>query len=163
MAGQAGCLQGQDRSAATHPSSSHARRCLIRLSCDNRCTLYTTPFDSCWHGVKHTNIEINLPNCLTKLFTTVDITRMTQRCPPAPIKDRSLANVLDVDNVNTFRRKRAKLPSHSGGFFYKIVKFLNRGLGKGIEFYEVWDHLYVNHDFLRFEMEYHRRHHTYWL
>ncbi|KAG8274234.1 hypothetical protein J6590_004256 [Homalodisca vitripennis] len=28
-AGQAGCLQGQDRSAATHPSSSHARRCLI--------------------------------------------------------------------------------------------------------------------------------------
>ncbi|KAG8269697.1 hypothetical protein J6590_101911 [Homalodisca vitripennis] len=27
MAGQAGCLQGQDRSAVTHPSSSHARRC----------------------------------------------------------------------------------------------------------------------------------------
>ncbi|KAG8272202.1 hypothetical protein J6590_046080 [Homalodisca vitripennis] len=36
MAGQAGCLQGQDRSAVTHPSSSHARRCLMRLSCDNR-------------------------------------------------------------------------------------------------------------------------------
>ncbi|KAG8283946.1 hypothetical protein J6590_003638 [Homalodisca vitripennis] len=30
MAGQAGCLQGQDHSAATHPSSSHARRSLIR-------------------------------------------------------------------------------------------------------------------------------------
>ncbi|KAG8316486.1 hypothetical protein J6590_049610 [Homalodisca vitripennis] len=29
MAGQAGCLQGQDRSAVNHPSSSHARRCLI--------------------------------------------------------------------------------------------------------------------------------------
>ncbi|KAG8290693.1 hypothetical protein J6590_077544 [Homalodisca vitripennis] len=34
-AGQAGCLQGQDRSAATHPSSSHARRCLTLLSCDS--------------------------------------------------------------------------------------------------------------------------------
>ncbi|KAG8316500.1 hypothetical protein J6590_049624 [Homalodisca vitripennis] len=43
MAGQAGCLQGQGRSAVTHPSSSHARRCLIRLSCNNRCTHYTTP------------------------------------------------------------------------------------------------------------------------
>ncbi|KAG8274208.1 hypothetical protein J6590_004230 [Homalodisca vitripennis] len=43
MVEQAGCLQGQGRSAATHPSSSHARRCLIRLSCDNRCTRYTTP------------------------------------------------------------------------------------------------------------------------
>ncbi|KAG8262804.1 hypothetical protein J6590_046223 [Homalodisca vitripennis] len=29
MVGQAGCLQGQDHSAVTHPSSSHARRCLI--------------------------------------------------------------------------------------------------------------------------------------
>ncbi|KAG8322221.1 hypothetical protein J6590_028292 [Homalodisca vitripennis] len=26
MVGQTGCLQGQDRSAVTHPSSSHARR-----------------------------------------------------------------------------------------------------------------------------------------
>ncbi|KAG8336558.1 hypothetical protein J6590_042075 [Homalodisca vitripennis] len=43
MAGQVGCLQGQDRSAVTHPSSSHARRCLIWLSCDNRCTRYTAP------------------------------------------------------------------------------------------------------------------------
>ncbi|KAG8252248.1 hypothetical protein J6590_062408 [Homalodisca vitripennis] len=44
MAGQAGYLQGQDRSTVTHPSSSHARRhCLIRLSCDNRCTRYSTP------------------------------------------------------------------------------------------------------------------------
>ncbi|KAG8283997.1 hypothetical protein J6590_003689, partial [Homalodisca vitripennis] len=41
MAGQLGCLQGQDRSAVTDPSSSHARRCLIRLSRDNRCTRYT--------------------------------------------------------------------------------------------------------------------------
>ncbi|KAG8262272.1 hypothetical protein J6590_055478 [Homalodisca vitripennis] len=41
MAGKAGCLQGQDRLAVTHPSSSHARRCLIWLSCDNRCTRYT--------------------------------------------------------------------------------------------------------------------------
>ncbi|KAG8321563.1 hypothetical protein J6590_044394 [Homalodisca vitripennis] len=41
--GQAGCLQGQGRSAVTHPSSSHARRYLIRLSCDNRCTRYTAP------------------------------------------------------------------------------------------------------------------------
>ncbi|KAG8247787.1 hypothetical protein J6590_054004 [Homalodisca vitripennis] len=32
-AGQAGCLQGQDRSAVTNPSSSHARRC----------TRYATP------------------------------------------------------------------------------------------------------------------------
>ncbi|KAG8320205.1 hypothetical protein J6590_074367 [Homalodisca vitripennis] len=36
MAGQAGRLQGQDRSVVTCPSSSHARRCLIWLSCDNR-------------------------------------------------------------------------------------------------------------------------------
>ncbi|KAG8298955.1 Disintegrin and metalloproteinase domain-containing protein 17 [Homalodisca vitripennis] len=36
MPGQADCLQGQDRSAVTHPSSNHARRCLIRLSRDNR-------------------------------------------------------------------------------------------------------------------------------
>ncbi|KAG8321612.1 hypothetical protein J6590_043197 [Homalodisca vitripennis] len=43
MAGQAGCLQGQDRSAVTYPSRSHARRCLIWLSCDNRRTRYTTP------------------------------------------------------------------------------------------------------------------------
>ncbi|KAG8260605.1 hypothetical protein J6590_093282 [Homalodisca vitripennis] len=43
MAGQAGCLQGQDRSAVTYPSSSHARRCLIWLSCDNRRTRYTAP------------------------------------------------------------------------------------------------------------------------
>ncbi|KAG8317332.1 hypothetical protein J6590_029905 [Homalodisca vitripennis] len=33
---QADCLQVQDRSAVTHPSSSHAQRCLIWLSCDNR-------------------------------------------------------------------------------------------------------------------------------
>ncbi|KAG8335583.1 hypothetical protein J6590_064293 [Homalodisca vitripennis] len=31
MVGQAGCLQGLDLSAVTHPSSSHARRCLIRV------------------------------------------------------------------------------------------------------------------------------------
>ncbi|KAG8242076.1 hypothetical protein J6590_072970 [Homalodisca vitripennis] len=30
VAGQAGCLQGQDRTKVTHPSSSHARRSLIR-------------------------------------------------------------------------------------------------------------------------------------
>ncbi|KAG8280058.1 hypothetical protein J6590_090707 [Homalodisca vitripennis] len=36
MAGQAGRLQGQDRSAVNYPSSGHARRCLIWLSCDNR-------------------------------------------------------------------------------------------------------------------------------
>ncbi|KAG8241070.1 hypothetical protein J6590_095216 [Homalodisca vitripennis] len=40
--GRTGRLQEQDRSAVTHPSSSHARRCLIRLSCDNSCTRYTT-------------------------------------------------------------------------------------------------------------------------
>ncbi|KAG8270726.1 gustatory receptor [Homalodisca vitripennis] len=43
MAGQAGRLQGQDRSAVTCPNSSHARRCLIWLSCDNRRTHYTAP------------------------------------------------------------------------------------------------------------------------
>ncbi|KAG8242584.1 hypothetical protein J6590_062482 [Homalodisca vitripennis] len=43
MAVQAGCLQVQDHSAVTHPRSSHARRCLILLSCDNRCTPYTAP------------------------------------------------------------------------------------------------------------------------
>ncbi|KAG8295996.1 hypothetical protein J6590_067585 [Homalodisca vitripennis] len=31
MAGQAGCLQGQDRSAIIHTSSSHAQRCLTYL------------------------------------------------------------------------------------------------------------------------------------
>ncbi|KAG8262219.1 hypothetical protein J6590_057076 [Homalodisca vitripennis] len=41
--GQAGRLQGQDRSAVTCPSSGHARRCLIWLSCDNRRTRYTAP------------------------------------------------------------------------------------------------------------------------
>ncbi|KAG8293247.1 hypothetical protein J6590_023410 [Homalodisca vitripennis] len=29
VAGQAGCQQGQDRLAVTHPSSSHARRCAL--------------------------------------------------------------------------------------------------------------------------------------
>ncbi|KAG8314358.1 hypothetical protein J6590_094411 [Homalodisca vitripennis] len=43
MAGQAGRLQGQDRSAVTCPSSGHTRRCLIWLSCDNRRTRYTAP------------------------------------------------------------------------------------------------------------------------
>ncbi|KAG8284088.1 hypothetical protein J6590_003780 [Homalodisca vitripennis] len=44
---EAGCLHGQDRSAATHPSSSHNRCCLIWLSCDNRCTPhYTGPLRS---------------------------------------------------------------------------------------------------------------------
>ncbi|KAG8322837.1 hypothetical protein J6590_015826 [Homalodisca vitripennis] len=38
-----GPLVGQDRSAVTCPSSGHARRCLIRLSCDNRRTHYTAP------------------------------------------------------------------------------------------------------------------------
>ncbi|KAG8255236.1 hypothetical protein J6590_097418 [Homalodisca vitripennis] len=32
---QADCFQGQDRSAVTRPSSSHSRRCLIWLSCNN--------------------------------------------------------------------------------------------------------------------------------
>ncbi|KAG8281272.1 hypothetical protein J6590_062188 [Homalodisca vitripennis] len=32
IAGQASCLQGQDRSAVTHLSSSHARRSLILLA-----------------------------------------------------------------------------------------------------------------------------------
>ncbi|KAG8320188.1 hypothetical protein J6590_075002 [Homalodisca vitripennis] len=43
MAGQTGCLQGQNRSAVTHPCSSHARRYWIRLSCDIHRTLYTAP------------------------------------------------------------------------------------------------------------------------
>ncbi|KAG8275818.1 hypothetical protein J6590_078567 [Homalodisca vitripennis] len=43
MARQAGFLQGQDRSAVTQPSSSHARCRLIQLSSDNHCTRYTTP------------------------------------------------------------------------------------------------------------------------
>ncbi|KAG8305330.1 hypothetical protein J6590_072036 [Homalodisca vitripennis] len=41
MTGQAGCLQGQDRLAVTHPSSSHVQRCLIWLSCYNSCARYT--------------------------------------------------------------------------------------------------------------------------
>ncbi|KAG8287054.1 hypothetical protein J6590_047031 [Homalodisca vitripennis] len=32
MAGQAGCLQGQDRSAVTHPSSRQARRARTALN-----------------------------------------------------------------------------------------------------------------------------------
>ncbi|KAG8292081.1 hypothetical protein J6590_047981 [Homalodisca vitripennis] len=35
-----------ESSAVTHPSSSHARLCLIWLSCDNRCARYTTPLAS---------------------------------------------------------------------------------------------------------------------
>ncbi|KAG8300238.1 hypothetical protein J6590_080667 [Homalodisca vitripennis] len=46
MTGQVDCSQGQDRSAVTHPSSSHARRYVIYLSCDNRCTRYTTPSET---------------------------------------------------------------------------------------------------------------------
>ncbi|KAG8318823.1 hypothetical protein J6590_104876, partial [Homalodisca vitripennis] len=48
MAGQAGRLQGQDRSAVTCPSSNHARRCLIWLSCDNHRTHYTAPLATVW-------------------------------------------------------------------------------------------------------------------
>ncbi|KAG8331138.1 hypothetical protein J6590_047556 [Homalodisca vitripennis] len=40
MDGKAGSLQGQDRSAVIHPSSSHAIRCLIRLSWNNFCIGY---------------------------------------------------------------------------------------------------------------------------
>ncbi|KAG8313855.1 hypothetical protein J6590_105549 [Homalodisca vitripennis] len=47
MVRQAGCLQGLDLSAVTYPSSSHARRCLIQLSCNNRCTRYTAPLAEC--------------------------------------------------------------------------------------------------------------------
>ncbi|KAG8300005.1 hypothetical protein J6590_087092 [Homalodisca vitripennis] len=43
MAEQAGCLQGQDRSAVTYPSSSHARHCLIQSSCDDHRTCCTIP------------------------------------------------------------------------------------------------------------------------
>ncbi|KAG8295875.1 hypothetical protein J6590_070755 [Homalodisca vitripennis] len=43
MAGQAGRLQVQHPSAVNYPSSGHARRCLIWLSCDNRRTRYTAP------------------------------------------------------------------------------------------------------------------------
>ncbi|KAG8268962.1 hypothetical protein J6590_011573 [Homalodisca vitripennis] len=42
MAGQVDCLHGQDRSAVNYPSSNHARRCLIWLSCD-KCSRYTAP------------------------------------------------------------------------------------------------------------------------
>ncbi|KAG8249042.1 hypothetical protein J6590_029392 [Homalodisca vitripennis] len=42
MVRKAGCLQGQDHSAVTHPSSSHAGRCLTLLSCDNHRIRYTT-------------------------------------------------------------------------------------------------------------------------
>ncbi|KAG8332821.1 hypothetical protein J6590_012589 [Homalodisca vitripennis] len=45
MVEQAGCLQGQNRSAVTHPNSRHARRWLIRLSRVNRRT-YTAPLAS---------------------------------------------------------------------------------------------------------------------
>ncbi|KAG8292880.1 hypothetical protein J6590_028631 [Homalodisca vitripennis] len=45
MAGQ-GRLQGQDRPAVTHPSSIHARHCLIRLSRDNHRTRYTASLAS---------------------------------------------------------------------------------------------------------------------
>ncbi|KAG8282102.1 hypothetical protein J6590_044845 [Homalodisca vitripennis] len=48
IVGQAGCLQGLDLSAVTHPSSSHARRCLIQLSWDNRCTRYAAPLTVVW-------------------------------------------------------------------------------------------------------------------
>ncbi|KAG8336542.1 hypothetical protein J6590_042059 [Homalodisca vitripennis] len=41
MAGQASCLEGQDRSAVTHPSRSHTRRCLIWLSLDYWLSLTT--------------------------------------------------------------------------------------------------------------------------
>ncbi|KAG8311492.1 hypothetical protein J6590_042358 [Homalodisca vitripennis] len=40
---QASCLQGQDRSEVSHPSSSHVRRCVIWLPCDNRRSRYTAP------------------------------------------------------------------------------------------------------------------------
>ncbi|KAG8320799.1 hypothetical protein J6590_060758 [Homalodisca vitripennis] len=51
MAGQTGRLQGQDRSAVTCPSSSHARRCLIWLSCDNRRTHYAAPLASIFDSI----------------------------------------------------------------------------------------------------------------
>ncbi|KAG8316938.1 hypothetical protein J6590_037283, partial [Homalodisca vitripennis] len=43
LAEQVGCFPGQNRPALTHPSSSYDRRCLIQLSCDNRCTRYNVP------------------------------------------------------------------------------------------------------------------------
>ncbi|KAG8306925.1 hypothetical protein J6590_036003 [Homalodisca vitripennis] len=41
--GYSGRLEGQDRSAVTHPSSSRARRGLIRLSSYDRRTRSTVP------------------------------------------------------------------------------------------------------------------------
>ncbi|KAG8244104.1 hypothetical protein J6590_029462 [Homalodisca vitripennis] len=45
---KADCLQGQDRSAVIHLNSSHARRCLIRFSRDNR--LSTSAEGLTWTG-----------------------------------------------------------------------------------------------------------------
>ncbi|KAG8294299.1 hypothetical protein J6590_106138, partial [Homalodisca vitripennis] len=56
MAGQAGRLQGQDRSAVTYPSSGHSRRCLIWLSCDNRRTRYTAPLATYLRGQQTSDV-----------------------------------------------------------------------------------------------------------
>ncbi|KAG8328433.1 hypothetical protein J6590_001102 [Homalodisca vitripennis] len=64
MVGQASCMQGQDRSAVTHLSSSHARHCLIRLSCDNRCTV---PAIGTYSPYQDTSSTMNIAGSLTLL------------------------------------------------------------------------------------------------
>ncbi|KAG8330017.1 hypothetical protein J6590_073331 [Homalodisca vitripennis] len=64
-AGQADCLQRQDRSAVTHTSSNHARRCLIRLSCDNQYTRYTAPLA----------LEHSKNRCVIKTLATLWMSR----------------------------------------------------------------------------------------
>ncbi|KAG8269906.1 hypothetical protein J6590_096955, partial [Homalodisca vitripennis] len=50
--------QGQERSAVTHPRSSHARCCFISISYDNRCTRFTTLLAGCFSFV---DISAGLP------------------------------------------------------------------------------------------------------
>ncbi|KAG8312466.1 hypothetical protein J6590_023074 [Homalodisca vitripennis] len=79
MTGQTGCLQGQIRSATTHSSSSHARRCLIWLSCDNRCTRYTTPLATMLDRQTTKGFEVNVDLATLFLLIFAGQVRLTQQ------------------------------------------------------------------------------------
>ncbi|KAG8314265.1 hypothetical protein J6590_096709 [Homalodisca vitripennis] len=91
---QAGCLQGQNRSEVTYLNSSHARRCLIRLSCDNHCTRYTAKLTEI-HPLSL--IQSHRPILYaTKSSTRRGPKQMVLKHPPKPLPTTNIGTVDDL-------------------------------------------------------------------
>ncbi|KAG8247707.1 hypothetical protein J6590_055653 [Homalodisca vitripennis] len=110
MVGHASCLHGKDRLAVTHPSSSHARRCFIRLSCNNRRTRYTAPLAQL----------INILN-----LETQKISRVSDKPPHCEVNVQP--ELMDEGSVATFSSydlQKSELRG-SGKLFSTEPKMLN--------------------------------------